>query len=133
MSQSFLAPLFLVLASAARPAEHFDGQTWWHTVSMLANDRFEGRDTGSTGERQAQAYIVQQLERLGVEPAATTGYYQPVKLRSLEMQETESSLALVAAAADHEEVIPRMDCCRRRRPTSAGVEAGQLLSTLRRW
>jgi Zn-dependent M28 family amino/carboxypeptidase len=95
MSRTFLAPLFLLVASAAQSAEHFDGQTWWHTVSVLADDKFEGRDTGSTGERQAQAYIVQQLERLGVEPAGTTGYYQPVKLRTLEMQEAKSSLALV--------------------------------------
>jgi len=95
MSRSVLAPLLLVLASATQSAEHFDGQTWWHTVSVLADDRFEGRDTGSTGERQAQAYIVQQLKRLGVEPAGTAGYYQPVKLRTLQMQEAESSLALV--------------------------------------
>ena len=95
MSRSFLAPLFLVLASAAQSAEHFDGKTWWHTVSVLADDKFEGRDTGSAGERQAQAYIVEQLKTLGVEPAGTTGYYQPVKLRTLEIQEAESSLTLV--------------------------------------
>jgi len=95
MSRSFLAPLFLVLASAAQSAEHFDGKTWWHTVSVLADDRFEGRDTGSTGERQAQGYIVQQLKALGVEPAGATGYYQPIKLSTLEIREAESSLALV--------------------------------------
>jgi Zn-dependent M28 family amino/carboxypeptidase len=100
MSRSFLAPLFLVLACAAQSAEHFDGKTWWNAVTVLADDRFEGRDTGSTGERAAQAYIVQQLEALGVEPAGTAGYFQPVKLRTLEIQEAKSSLALVRDGHD---------------------------------
>ena len=95
MSRSLWFFAFLVFASAARSAGHFDGKTWWHTVSVLADDRFEGRDTGSEGERRAQAYIVQQLQSLGVEPAGTSGYYQPVKLRTLELQEAQSSLALV--------------------------------------
>ena len=75
-----MALLSLVLASAAQSAEHFDGKTWWETVKVLADDKFEGRDTGSTGAQQAQAYIVQQLKALDVEPAGTAGYYQPVKL-----------------------------------------------------
>jgi hypothetical protein len=95
MSRSFLAPLFLLLSCAAHSAEHFDGETWWHTVTVLADDKFEGRDTGSSGERAAQAYIVQQLKALGVEPAGTDGYFQPVKLKTLEIEEAKSSLALV--------------------------------------
>jgi len=85
----------MVLAGTAQSAEHFDGKTWWHTVSVLADDKYEGRDTGSVGEQQAQAYIVEQLKSLGVEPAGANGYYQPLKLRTLEMQEADSSLALV--------------------------------------
>jgi Zn-dependent M28 family amino/carboxypeptidase len=95
MSRNLLASLFLVFACAAQSAEHFDGKTWWSTVTVLADDKFEGRDTGSTGEHAAQAYIVQQLKALGVEPAGTAGYFQPVKLRTLEIQEAASSLALV--------------------------------------
>jgi len=87
--------VLLVLASAAQSAEHFDGKTWWNTVTVLADDRFEGRDTGSSGERAAQAYIVQQLKALGVQPAGSDGYFQPVTLKTLEIQEAESSLALV--------------------------------------
>jgi Zn-dependent M28 family amino/carboxypeptidase len=95
MSRNFLAPLLLVFACAAQSAEHFDGKTWWNTVTVLADDKFEGRDTGSTGERNAQAYIVQQLKAIRLEPAGTNGYYQPVMLRALEISEAESSLALV--------------------------------------
>jgi Zn-dependent M28 family amino/carboxypeptidase len=94
MSQIRLLPL-LFLACAAQAAEHFDGTSWWNTVKVLADDKFEGRDTGSAGERQAQAYIVRQLKSLGIEPAGSNGYYQPVKLRTVEIQEADSTLALV--------------------------------------
>jgi Zn-dependent M28 family amino/carboxypeptidase len=96
MLRNLLVLLFSFLACAVQAAEHFDGQSWWNTVKILADDKFEGRETGSTGERQAQAYIVQQLKVLGLEPAGSGGgYYQSVKLQTLEIQEASSSLALV--------------------------------------
>src|ERR1700693_443289 len=87
MLRNFSACLLLVLTCSAQAADHFDGKTWWDTVKVLADDKFEGRDTGSPGERQAQAYIVRQLEALGIEAAGTKGYYQTVKLRTLEVLE----------------------------------------------
>ena len=96
--RKLLVVLFPVLACAAAeaPSLHFDGQTWWNTVKVLADDKYEGRETGSSGERQAQAYIVQQLKALGLEPAGSDGFYQRVKLQTLEVQEANSSLALVS-------------------------------------
>jgi Zn-dependent M28 family amino/carboxypeptidase len=85
----------VVMACAVQAAANFDGQSWWTTVKILADDKFEGRETGSPGERQAQAYIVQQLKSLGIEPARSDGYYQKVKLATTEIQEVSSSLALV--------------------------------------
>ena len=72
-------------------APNFDGQSWWSTVKIIADDKFEGRETGSTGERQAQGYLVQQLKALGIAPAGSDGYYQKVKLRTTEVQEASSS------------------------------------------
>jgi Zn-dependent M28 family amino/carboxypeptidase len=95
MLRNLLALLLPILLGTAQAAEHFDGQTWWSTVKVLADDQFEGRDTGSAGERQAQAYIVQQLKALGIAPAGSGGYYQKVKLQTLEIQESSSSLSLV--------------------------------------
>jgi Zn-dependent M28 family amino/carboxypeptidase len=47
-------------------------------VGVLADDSFEGREGGSRGGRAAAAYIVEQLTRLGLEPAGVAGsYYQP--------------------------------------------------------
>ena len=93
--RNFLVVPFLALTCAAQAAEHFDGETWWSTVKVLADDKYQGRDTGSIGEHQAQAYIVQQLKALGLEPAAEHGYYQSVRLQTLELEEASSSLALV--------------------------------------
>jgi hypothetical protein len=85
----------LVLTGAACAAEHFDGRSWWDVVKVLADDKYEGRNTGSPGERGAQEYLVGQLKALGIKPAGDHGYYQPVELRSRELDEKSSSLILV--------------------------------------
>jgi Zn-dependent M28 family amino/carboxypeptidase len=74
---------------------YFDGKTWWDYVKVLADDNMEGRETGSAGLRRAEAYIVDQLKLAGLQPAGTDGYYQPVKFKSRQIIEKDSSLALV--------------------------------------
>ena len=64
-----LLGLTVALASLAGGAEHFDGRSWWKTVRALADDRFEGRNTGSKGEREAQLYVAAQLKELGLKSA----------------------------------------------------------------
>ena len=95
---SFWAVTFALATSlfAAPPArQHFDGQTWWNHVKVLADDNMEGRETGSAGLRRAQAYIVAQLTKAGLQPAGTNGFYQPVKLIQRQIDEKNSSAALV--------------------------------------
>jgi Zn-dependent M28 family amino/carboxypeptidase len=74
---------------------HFDGQTWWNHVKVLADDKLEGRDTGSAGERAAQQYAIEQLKAAGVEPAGVNGFRQPLKFISRKVVESESSLTLI--------------------------------------
>ncbi|HXB21607.1 MAG TPA: M28 family metallopeptidase [Candidatus Solibacter sp.] len=74
---------------------HFDGQTWWGHVKVLAADNMEGRETGSPGLKRAEAYVVDQLKNSGLEPAGVKGFYQPIKFESREIVEKDSSLALV--------------------------------------
>src|SRR5258707_14864180 len=95
--------VFLFLAFAATspaqqtgPASHFDGNSWWSHVKYLADDSLEGRDTGSEGLRKAQAYAVEQFKKAGLEPAGSDGFYQPVSFMQYELDESKSSLALVA-------------------------------------
>ena len=76
-------------------ANHFDGKTWWGYVKILADDDMEGRETGSRGLRKAEAYVVEQLKKDGIEPAGKDGYYQPVKFEQHQIVESDSSAALV--------------------------------------
>src|SRR6266566_1378904 len=91
---------FVILAVSASalaqsPLAGFDGKSWWEDVKVLADDKLEGRETGSPGLHQAQEYVIGQLKSLGVKPAGTNGYYQPVKFVVREISEKDSSLALV--------------------------------------
>ena len=88
--------LALLLAfRASAQTSHFDGQTWWNHIKVIADDKLEGRDTGSRGEREAQKYAIEQLKAAGAEPAGVNGFYQPVKLVSRQIVEKDCSLALI--------------------------------------
>jgi len=94
----FAVCLSLALSASAafsQSSEMFDGKTWWAHVKVLADDKFEGRDTGSRGERKAQEYAIKQLKRAGAKPAGVNGYSQPVKFVSRQIVEKDSSLTLV--------------------------------------
>jgi Zn-dependent M28 family amino/carboxypeptidase len=74
---------------------HFDGNSWWNYVKVLAADNMEGRETGSPGLKRAQAYVVDQLKSNGLQPAGVNGFYQPIQFESHEIVEKDSSLVLV--------------------------------------
>jgi len=94
---SLLIVAFFSTLSLGQQAEprYFDGKSWWDHVKVLANDKMEGRDTGSAGEKKAQEYAIEQFKAAGLEPAGTDGFYQPVKFVSRQIVEKDSSLALV--------------------------------------
>ena len=92
---NFLLVFVLTLSATAQTTVHFDGQTWWNHIKVLADDKLEGRDTGSRGEREAQKYAVEQLKSAGAQPAGTDGFYQPVKFISRQIVEKDCSLALI--------------------------------------
>src|ERR1019366_9878732 len=94
-SSTLLLALLFAISAAAQTASHFDGQTWWNHIKVLADDKLEGRDTGSRGERAAQAYAVERLKSAGAEPAGVNGFYQPVKFVSRQIVEKDCSLTLL--------------------------------------
>jgi Zn-dependent M28 family amino/carboxypeptidase len=99
-SRSVLVVLFVGFMAvrpqkSAAAASDFDGKSWWDHVKFLADDKLEGRDTGSRGEREAQKYAVEQLKKAGAEPAGEHGFYQPVKFVSRQIVEKDSSLTLI--------------------------------------
>src|SRR5215469_15758166 len=86
------ATLAAVIAlGAGAPA----GARWWSYVEFLASDKLEGRNTGSEGHRKAAEFVSSEFERDGLKPAGEQGYIQPVKFRTLRLNESGSSLALV--------------------------------------
>src|SRR5437588_6936687 len=69
----FVAIVLAVAAATQAPPS----QTRAH-VEALASDRFEGRFTGSNGERLAAEYIATELRKIGALPIPTqTGYFLP--------------------------------------------------------
>jgi Zn-dependent M28 family amino/carboxypeptidase len=92
---TLLLALLFAISAAAQTAPHFDGQTWWNHIKVLADDKLEGRDTGSRGERAAQAYAIEQFKNAGAEPAGINGFYQPVKFVSRQIVEKDCSLTLI--------------------------------------
>jgi hypothetical protein len=95
--------LVLMLAAcgggpASRPVSETGSagaERWWSHVTYLADDRLEGRDTGSAGHKDAARYVAREYERLGVEPAGTEAYFQTVPFVTRRIIEEQSSLALV--------------------------------------
>src|SRR5712671_8003163 len=84
----------LIAAGTLLAASGSDGTRWWSYVEYLASDKLEGRNTGSEGHRRAAEYVAAQFARDGLKPAGESGYFQPVKFKTLQLDETKSSLSL---------------------------------------
>ncbi|RYE24847.1 MAG: M28 family peptidase [Sphingobacteriales bacterium] len=55
------------------------------SVSYLADDKLEGRRTGTAGEKLASEYISQQFKKAGLQPLGTSGsYLQPFDVKGTE-------------------------------------------------
>ena len=50
--------------------------TFQDDVSFLADDKLEGRNTGSAGEKMAADYIAKRFKTIGLQPRGTNGYFQ---------------------------------------------------------
>jgi len=92
-------PVPLILAAAPLLAAAIDyaaeGDLWWAHVQFLADDKLEGRNTGTEGFRKAVEYVTAGFEQFGLKPAGTSGYLQPVKFETRLLVPEQSSLALV--------------------------------------
>ncbi|MTI87790.1 MAG: M28 family peptidase [Balneolaceae bacterium] len=86
--KSFITLLVLVFISTScaeppieKTAQSITKDSILRHIETLSSDEFEGRGTGTPGEQKAVEYLVNQLERIGAEPAAEDGsYIQPFPL-----------------------------------------------------
>jgi len=83
---------FCLLATGLAARQHFDGKTLWHHVEVLAADDMEGRGTGTPGLERAQAYVIDQLKRIGLASAGVSGFMQPVPLLRREVDNCSAAL-----------------------------------------
>lgn len=80
-SRRLLIPLLFISAQAIAQQEVIT--RFEKTISYLADDKLEGRATGSAGEQLASAYIIQQFNEIGLTPAGDAGtYLQSFEARS---------------------------------------------------
>lgn len=103
----FLALVLTACATVPEPPTAAErAERWWGDVSTLAADDMEGRLTGSPGYRRAADYVVSQLEAIGLEPAGTEGFFQPVAFEEQYVDAAGSSAALVAGGLETSLSIP---------------------------
>ena len=102
-----IAALLITACGRDEPSTPKDrAERWWADVSALADDKMEGRLTGTPGYDRAAAYVVDQLEEIGLEPAGADGFLQPVAFEEQFVDAAKSSAGLVAGGATTPLVIP---------------------------
>lgn len=76
---AFAAASLSTMALAERAAApDFTADAFRAHVAFLADDLLEGRDAGTRGYDIAARYVATRFEALGLKPAGTEGWYQPV-------------------------------------------------------
>lgn len=82
-------------SSSAKPTLDKQGKRWWSHIQVLADDRLEGRLTGSAGYQKAAAYVAERFQEYGLKPRGVAGYMQPVGFEVQKVMEGKSSLVMV--------------------------------------
>lgn len=72
----FLLFLMALVGCKSESKEESKSVTIKEDVIFLSDDKLEGRQTGTEGERKAAEYIASRFEGLGLEGKGTDGYYQ---------------------------------------------------------
>lgn len=104
---SALPLLSLVGAAAvAAPTDTEKGAQWWRHVQILAADDMQGRGTGTPGYDKAADYVIGQLKALGLKPAGTDGYKQPIAFVEQTVLSEQSKASLVGPKGDVPLAVP---------------------------
>ncbi|HPU15018.1 MAG TPA: hypothetical protein PK808_02955 [Polymorphobacter sp.] len=64
------------------------------TVTFLADDLLEGRQIGRRGHAIAMRYVASQFATMGLEPAGTQGFYQPISFEERSFASERETLTL---------------------------------------
>jgi Zn-dependent M28 family amino/carboxypeptidase len=94
-----LLAAFLLLAGCATvapPTPEERAGRWWGDVAALADDKMEGRLTGTPGYLRSADYVVARLKEIGLEPAGTKGFFQEVAFEEQFVDAAASRASLVS-------------------------------------
>src|SRR6266700_2999023 len=85
--------LCVVAIASMTAAQDWDarGKAWWAHIQYLADDKLEGRGTGTEGFAEAASYVTDQFQKAGLQPAGV----QPVEFSVLQLDESQSSLEFI--------------------------------------
>ena len=72
-----------------------EGKAWWAHIQFLADDKLEGRNVGTPGFDAALDYVEGQFKTIGLKPAGTNGYRQPVALEGRLLDPDQTTLSIV--------------------------------------
>jgi Zn-dependent M28 family amino/carboxypeptidase len=73
-------------------------------VKVLASDRFEGRAPGSMGEQRTADYLIQQFERIGLQPANRGSWLQAVPYVQATLQHADQAKLVIDGGKDKSEL-----------------------------
>jgi Zn-dependent M28 family amino/carboxypeptidase len=97
-------------AQTADPAKYgalITGENLKKHLSIIASDEFEGRETGTEGQRKAAAYIEQQFKLTGLKSvAALNGYQQYYPLYQDSLTNTSLTVGKTAAVFGQDFISP---------------------------
>ena len=92
---------------ASKYANIITGENLKKHLTIIASDEFEGRETGTEGQRKAAAYIESQFKATGLKPAeALKGYQQLYPLYQDSLVSTELKAGKVAGAFGKDFISP---------------------------
>ena len=101
-----LVGAFLTATSNAQSPDLLsEGKAWWAHVQFLADDQLEGRNVGTPGYEKAVDYVESQFKAIGLKPAGTSGFRQPVKFDSRKLVADQSQLVLVRDGKEESLVV----------------------------
>src|SRR5580704_16098206 len=85
---------FTLTAQTVAPDWTTLGDAWWAHVQYLASDELQGRKPGTPGFDSAVAYVQKQFLAIGLKPAGSNGYLQPMPLDQVSVDAEKSSVTL---------------------------------------
>lgn len=82
MKKTLTSVVVILLLSSLAFGQKIDGNRIKKHITTLASDAFEGRGTGSAGEKKANDYIESQFKLLKLQPKGENGYDQSFAFKS---------------------------------------------------